>query len=136
MGASSPTPTAAGASNRVTVINRKVDRSGQLLDAMVAAGANEISGPTFSIEDDTAQRKKARVMALQTALAQATEYAQASGHASVRLLEINETVMRGRMMTADVMSTSIAVTGAAKTPVEPGQVGTSVQITVKYEMVR
>jgi uncharacterized protein YggE len=75
-------------------------------------------------------------MALQTALAQATEYAQASGYASVRLLEINETVMRGRMMTADVMSTPNSVTGAAKTPVEPGQVGTSVQITVKYEMVR
>ncbi|HWK41379.1 MAG TPA: SIMPL domain-containing protein, partial [Croceibacterium sp.] len=42
------------ASNRVSVKLRDVPRTGEVLDALVAAGATDISGPDFSIEDDTA----------------------------------------------------------------------------------
>ena len=130
-----PTFLGYDAGNRVTVINRDVSKTGPILDALVASGANEISGPAFSIEDDTAQRREARRMALAAAQAQAREYATAAGFANVRLLEINDTVMPGQVRTYDIMVTGRSAM-AAKTPVEPGMVGTSVQITVKYEMVR
>ena len=67
-----------------------------MLDALVAAGATDISGPDLSIDDDTAARAQARRQALETARAQAREYARAAGYADVRLLEISETVARSR----------------------------------------
>ena len=39
------------ASNQLTVKLRDIKRVGTSLDAMVAAGATNISGPTFSIDD-------------------------------------------------------------------------------------
>ena len=42
------------ASNQVTVKLRNLDRVGEVLDAMVEAGATNINGPHFSIEDDEA----------------------------------------------------------------------------------
>lgn len=129
-----PTFLGYDASNRVTVTIRRVDRTGTVLDAMVAAGANDISGPAFSIDDDTPQRAEARKRAFAKATAQANDYARMAGYGSVRLLEINEAVMGGSPM--PFMRDAIMVQAAAKTPVEPGQVGTVVQVTVKYEMVK
>jgi len=130
-----PTFLGYDASNRVMVTVRRVDKTGPLLDAMVAAGANDISGPTFSIDDDTSQRRQARKLAFEKARAQATDYAQMAGYSSVRLLEVNETVMGGAPMPF-ARDMAVAVSAQAKTPVEPGQVGTAVQVTVKYEMVK
>src|SRR5690606_28566066 len=75
-------------SNRVSVKLREVPRTGEVLDALVAAGATDLSGPDFSIEDDTGARAQARKAAMESAQAQALEYARATGYSGVRLLEI------------------------------------------------
>ena len=49
-----------------------------VLDAMVAAGATNISGPTFSIDDPSPMLVQARGAALKSAKAQADYYAQAA----------------------------------------------------------
>ena len=41
-------------SNRVSVTLRDIDETGAVLDALVLAGATDLNGPTFSIEDDKA----------------------------------------------------------------------------------
>lgn len=130
-----PTFLGYDASNRVNVILRKVDKTGGVLDAMVAAGANDVSGPAFSIDDDTPQRAQARKLAFEKAMKQATDYARMAGYTTVRLLEINESVTGGAPMPY-ARDVAMAVSSQAKTPVEPGQVGTVVQVTVKYEMVK
>jgi len=124
------------ASNRVSVKLRKVDQAGKALDALVAAGANDIGGPDFSVDDDTAYRAEARRNALERAKNQATEYARLSGYTGVRLLEINESVS-GRQPPMPVLRAYNAVAAeAASTPVQPGLVGTVVNVTVKYELTR
>ena len=65
------------ASNRVSVKLRQVERTGEVLDALVAAGATDLSGPDWSIDDDTAARAQARRQAMETARTQALEYARA-----------------------------------------------------------
>ncbi len=80
------------ASNRVSVILRKIDRTGQVLDALVAAGATDIGGPSFSIDDDSAPRAQARKAAFEKAQSQAGEYARWAGYAGVRLLSVSEAV--------------------------------------------
>jgi hypothetical protein len=124
------------ASNRVSVILRKVPDTGKVLDALVAAGATDISGPSFSIDDDTAPRAQARKAALDKARRQAEEYAKWAGYSGVRLLQVSELVNPGRPMPfAD--KAEIMVTGArVASPVEPGLVGTVVTVTVTYEMTR
>lgn len=123
------------ASNRVSVILRKVADTGRVLDALVAAGATDVSGPSFSIDDDTAPRAQARKAALDKARAQAEEYARWSGYSGVRLLQVSELVNPGRPMPYDARAQAASIEVKA-TPVEPGLVGTSVTVSVSYEMTR
>jgi uncharacterized protein YggE len=124
------------ASNRVSVKLRKVADAGKALDALVAAGATDIGGPEFSVDDDAAYRAEARRNALTRAQAQANEYARLSGYTGVRLLEINESIS-GRQPPMPLMrEVKLQAMADASTPVQPGLVGTVVNLTVKYELTR
>lgn len=123
------------AANRVSVTVRDVDAVGSILDALVAAGATDINGPNFSIDDDTAAKAQARKAAMTTARERAMEYAGWAGYSGVRLLEVSETV--GSSRPVPMLRMAVATQAAEEsTPVEPGLVGTGVTITVKYEMTR
>ena len=124
------------ASNRVSVKLRNVEQAGRALDALVAAGANDLGGPDFSVNDDTKYRAEARRNALERAKRQAMEYASLSGYSGVRLLEINEGIS-GRQPPMPMLRAYDAVAAeAASTPVQPGLVGTVVNVTGKYELTR
>jgi len=119
------------ASNRVQVTLRSVERVGELLDELVAAGATDLSGPSWSIADPTTAQAQARERAMVTGQERALEYARLEGYADVRLLQISEDAPFDRPMPfakADVAE--------ASTPVEPGRVETGVTITVTYELIR
>lgn len=122
------------ASNRVSVKLRDIDRTGEVLDALVAAGATDLSGPDWSIDDDTAARAQARRQALETARAQALEYARATGFSDVRVLEISETVAAQPPM--PFLRAARAEAADAATPVQPGMVEAGVTVRVTYEMTR
>ncbi|MFN3510181.1 MAG: SIMPL domain-containing protein [Tsuneonella troitsensis] len=124
------------ASNRVNVTLRDVKRTGPVLDALVAAGATDISGPNFSIDDDTSPRAQARKAAFDKAQAQATEYARWAGYSGVRVLSVSEAVNPGRPMPMMERAMAVQSADAKSTPVEPGLVGTSVTVNVTFEMTR
>ncbi|APE29057.1 SIMPL domain-containing protein [Aurantiacibacter gangjinensis] len=123
--------------NRVSVTLREIDRAGEVLDALVAAGATDIGGIGWAVEDDSAAREQARSAAFATGMERARAYAQMAGYGNVRLLEVSEVVGPGRPM---VMTEQIVVTAAARadvqTPVRPGQVQSGVTVTFTYEMTR
>jgi uncharacterized protein YggE len=120
-------------SNRVQVTLREIDRVGPVLDALVQAGATDLSGPNWSVDDPAPARAQARERAMQTARERALEYARHAGFSDVRLLQVSEAVPFdspqpfGRLMARDVAE-------AASTPVEPGRVETGVTVTVTYEL--
>ena len=122
------------ASNRVSVKLREIERTGPVLDALVEAGATDLSGPNWSIDDDTAAKAQARRAAMETANAQAQDYARMAGFNSVRLLEINESLAPSRPM--PMMRGAQAEAADASTPVQPGLVEAGVTVTVTYELVR
>jgi uncharacterized protein len=124
------------ASNRVSVILRDVKRTGPVLDALVAAGATDIGGPSFSIDDDSGPRAQARKAAFERAQAQATEYARWAGYSDVRLVAVNESVGSIRPMPYDGRGAVVAQAVSKETAVEPGLVGTTVTVTVSFEMTR
>ena len=120
------------ASNRVQVTMRSIDKTGDVLDALIVAGANDVSGISWSIDDPSAAQEQARQAAFATARARAEGYARLAGMRGVRLLEVNESVMSGPPIMFD-MPQAVAAR-AESAPVRPGQVQTGVTITVKYEM--
>lgn len=123
-------------SNRVSVTLREVERTGPILDALVAAGATNINGPSFSIDDATAAKAQARKSALETARERAMEYAGWAGYSGIRLLEISESVSVDRPQPVMRQAAMADEMEAASTPVQPGLVSTGVSITVKYEMTQ
>lgn len=121
------------ASNQVTVVLRDLARMGSVLDALVAAGATDINGPNFALEDDAAQLSAARKHAVERAFAEAREYAAAAGYRGIRLIEIDEggaSPVPPRPIAFKVAQSAVA----APTPVEPGLVATSVSIEAKFEL--
>jgi uncharacterized protein YggE len=131
------TPVFAGyeASNQVSVKLHQIDKVGDVLDALVAAGATNVNGPSFTLDDDTAAQQTARARAYQRGQALAQEYARMAGYTGVRLLEVSESV-QGSGPRPPVPVAFRAQAAQAKTPIEAGEVGTSVNLTVKYEMTR
>lgn len=124
------------AANRVSVILRKIEDTGKVLDALVAAGANDLNGPSFSIDNDTAAKGEARKRAFDRAQAQAKAYADMLGYDGAKVLAIAENIeARGPLpeLAATRMSTAKA---DAAPPVQPGMVSTGVNLTIKYELVK
>ena len=132
-----PTFVGYDVTNTVTVTLKKLDRIGETLDALVASGANNISGPYFRRADDKEARDIARKAAFEQARVQAVGYAKMAGYADVKLLEINEAISQSAPIDIQVTAKRVGNEVAqASTPIEPGRVGTVVQMTAKYEMVR
>lgn len=128
------------ASNNVRVRYRRLGEVGALIDALVAAGANNVQGPQFTVEDPAARLVLARDKALVTAAERANYYAGKAGARGIRLLSVTESAQggyygreRGMMAQATNMS---APEAAPPSPVEPGQVTSAVTLFVQYALVR
>lgn len=123
-------------SNRVSVKLRDVQETGAVLDALVVAGATNLSGPSFSIEDDTEAKNTARERAIQTAQDRAEAYAQLFGYDGVKVLSVSESLRNASSVARRARTGAVRATALASAPVEPGQVSTGVSLSIKYEMVR
>lgn len=121
-------------SNSVSVRLRDLDRVGDTLDTLVTVGANNISGPNFTLEDNSEVKAEARAKAFARGLEMARDYARLSGYSDVRVLEVTESVNNAGPRPQAMMMRADAVAETAATPIAAGEVGTGVSISVKYEM--
>ncbi|MET0365531.1 MAG: SIMPL domain-containing protein [Sphingobium sp.] len=120
------------ASNQLSVKIRKIASSGDVIDRMVGAGATNINGPSFGLQDDAPVLDKARAKAIATAKARAQFYAQQAGYRSARLFSISETGDVGRPIPMPQMARADFAGAAKATSVEPGQLSTSITLTIQY----
>ena len=122
------------ASNRVSIKLRDIGGAGEVLDALVAAGATDLNGPMFGVDDDTAAKAEARRNAMERGRQMARAYAQSAGYADVRLLRVSESV---RGSGPQPLSREIVMSASASdsAPILPGMVATGVSISVTYEMI-
>lgn len=132
-----PRLTGYQASNQVIITVRELNRLGQVVDATVNAGATNVGGITFGIEDSTDAENQARLQAVENLRAKADLYAKAMGYRVARLVTLNEGSSYAPpppppmpvMMRAE----------AAKfdsTPVSPGELKARVDISATYELTR
>lgn len=125
-----PALTGYQATNRVTARLRDVAATGGVLDALAAAGANQIDGPSFALDHPEAALDEARTQALASARARADLYARAAGlhvRRIVRIAEGEAAPMVRPMMMAAMRKT-------AETPIESGEQALSVTLSVTFEL--
>ena len=128
-----PVPTGYQVSNRVTVRLRDLKNAGRVLDALVAAGANQIDGPSFAVDKPEAALDEARTQAIATARARAELYAKAAGLRVVRIARISEND-GGQSPIRPMPVMAMAVRKAADTPVEIGEQELAVTLSVSFEL--
>ncbi|WAT15786.1 SIMPL domain-containing protein [Xanthomonas fragariae] len=123
------------ASNTVNLKVRDIARLGKVLDALVAQGANDINGPSFSIDQPEPAYDEARVAAVKKAQARAETYAKSLGLKVRRIVSISEG--RGGGVRPMMMSTSMRSAKAEMdTPVAPGESTLSINLNVTFELGR
>ncbi|HYH47284.1 MAG TPA: SIMPL domain-containing protein [Thermoanaerobaculia bacterium] len=132
-GQQEPRITGYQAYSTVSVRLDKLDLVGQVVDAGLAAGANQVEGVTFGLKDD----QKARAEALEAAVRQARAKAQVIAAAlGVRLGEVLEVVEGGAGAVTPIFEKrmSMAMDAQSATPVSPGQVAVDAQVTVRWRI--
>lgn len=119
-------------SNTVSVRQRKLDDYGKVIDTLVSAGANQVSGPSFMLDKPEPALDEARTDAVKTARARAELYARAAGLRVVRIVSISES--GGYSPPSPVMYRMEARAQSAPPPIAAGEVAVNVNVTVQFEL--
>jgi uncharacterized protein YggE len=122
------------AANEVNVRFRDIARSGPILDALVAQGANQINGPMLTIDRPEAALDEARVQALTNARARAELYARSLGMRVARVLAVSEAAPGPIPLARVGMVRGMAANQDAATQIVPGEQTLSVSLTVSFEL--
>jgi uncharacterized protein YggE len=129
-----PTITGYQASNTVNVRLRELGKAGAVLDALVKQGANQINGPTFTLDQPDAAMDEARTDAVKHAQTRANLYATATGLKVRRIVSISES---GEMQPPrPVMMMAKMADANVSTPVAAGENTIGVDLNVVYELGR
>ena len=131
-----PRLTGYRASNSVNVKFRDLKRTGAILDALVAQGANQINGPSLTIDKPEAALDEARTKAIANGRARADLYARALGMRVVRLLSVSE---GGGYHIPPPMpymraEAAMAADASAKTSIDPGTQQLQVSVSMSFEL--
>lgn len=125
-----PMITGYEARNSVTVVMSDLTKVGPVIDATAQAGANDVSGISFTLRQDRPARDQALAEATREALSKARVIAQALGGRVVRVVEVQEEgVQRPRPVYEMDQMQSMRV--AAQTPIEVG----TLDITSRVQLI-
>lgn len=115
-------------SNDLRVIVRDLDNLGKVLDALVDAGSNSISGVNFSIEDDKALVNRAMRLAVKDAMRRARVLASAAGVELGMLVAISE-------QPVSVPSSTTFAAAESSVPVAPGTLDVTATVFLQFMIV-
>jgi len=120
--------------NAVQVKMRDLDRVGDFLDEATQAGANNIYGITFTIEDPRPFQEQARELAVADARSKAEQLAETADVGLGDLLSVSEYIIGGPVY---VERAALAEgIGGGGPPISPGQLEIVVQVGMSYEIVQ
>ena len=130
-----PRLTGYRASNNVNVKFRDLKRTGAILDALVAEGANQLNGPSLTIDKPESAYDEARVKAIAAGQARAELYARALGKRIVRILSVSESgAFVPPPMPYAMRDGAQAASAVAKTEIDPGTQELSVSVSMSFEL--
>ena len=107
----------------------KIADAGSLIDAAVAAGANNVNGPTLDVAGRDALYRDALKKAVADARAKAEALAEAGGFGVGQVSSVTE-----QSAAAPVPVFEAAVAKSAATPIEPGTQDVAADVTVTFRI--
>jgi uncharacterized protein YggE len=122
------------ATNGVTVAVRDLPKLGPVLDAAVAAGANQVNGISFGLKDPHGAEDAARLDAVKALQAKAALYASATGYKVGRLVNLSEG--GGYVPSEPRPMVVMAARKFADTPVEAGTLDVKIEVSAVYELAK
>jgi uncharacterized protein YggE len=126
-----PVITGYQATNNVSIRFRDVGKAGAILDTLVKQGANQIDGPSLSIDQPDAALDEARADAVKRARARAELYARAAGMTVSRIVSIAENGQNDGS-TPQPMIFQRSMKAEASTPIASGETDVSVTLSVRF----
>ncbi|MFN8487137.1 MAG: SIMPL domain-containing protein [Caldilineaceae bacterium] len=125
-------------SNNVMVVIRNLDKVGDVLDAAIEAGANNIYGVDFSLEDTSKIQSDARAKAIADAKAKAEDLGKLTGVTIGDVVSVSEVVGgNGADYTSNFSKASGGgMGGGAAVPVNAGELKLTMQLQVVYAIAK
>ncbi|MHB8050638.1 MAG: SIMPL domain-containing protein [Coriobacteriia bacterium] len=118
------------ASIQVRVKIREIEEIGAVIGAASDAGANEIGGPNFMLDDDDAVSAEAIELAIADARARAEVMAKAAGKSLGEIISVSET----GVSTPVYSGARAEMLSAEDVAIEPGQLDIMANVTVVFEL--
>lgn len=131
-----PAITGYQASNTVSIKVREIGKLGEVLDALVASGANQVNGPSFEIDEPEAVYDEARRAALEKARQRAQMYAKSLDLKVRRIVSISEGGGFQPPQPMMRMAKAEAFDAAGAPPVSPGETTLTANLDVVFELGR
>lgn len=128
-----PKLTGYTASNQLSVRFRDIAKSGDILDALVAEGSNQINGPNLTIDKPEEALDEARAKAVATGRARAELYARSLGMRVVRVVSVSESGGGYPVPPPMPVMEARAQAGYA-TKIDPGEQKLSVSLGMVFEL--
>jgi uncharacterized protein YggE len=115
----------------VSVTVREIDTAGTLLQATIDAGANNVQGVSFGLEDNQAAVTRARELAVADARGRAEDLARLTNTRLGRITRIAESTSALAPVDRDA---GAGVSEDEGVPINPGQTEVSVVVTITWEL--
>ncbi len=119
------------ATNSVTAKVRDLAQVGDVIDAAVAAGANSVSGPSLSRDDQDQLYRDALEDAVAKARLKATTLARAAGRSLGEIRSLSEETVGSGPIAYDAYAAKAPV---ASTPIEPGTTEVTASVRVVFAL--
>jgi uncharacterized protein YggE len=118
--------------NTVYVTMRDITKIGDILDASIAAGANNIYGITFDVQDKEAALATGRDQAMSDAQSQAEQLAKAAGASLGAVQSISYYSSSPSPVYYDTKAAPAGLGGGSSVPISSGQLTLNVSVSVTY----
>ncbi len=123
------------AENNFRVVVNDINKLGEVLDAAMANGANQVSDVSYGLKDEKAARNEALRRAVQDARSKADVIASALGVKIIGVRLVNEQgINMGRYDLAAVHMMKADRKEAVNTPVAPGTIDFHANVHVEYQI--
>lgn len=135
-GGGRPTVVGYQARNSIEVEIRNLTRVGSVVDATLAAGATNISGPSFTLANPDSARREALATAVRRAMADAESMARAAGQKLGPVLELTSGgATEQPMFDRGPMVMTARAAGEVETPVATGMIKVRASVTMRIQLV-
>lgn len=135
-GGGRPTVVGYQARNSIEVEIRNISRVGSVVDATLAAGATNLSGPSFTLANPDSARREALATAVSRAQADAAVMARAAGQKLGPVLEMSSGGgMEQPMFDRAPMLMAARSEGTPETPIATGMIKVRASVTMRIQLI-